>query len=128
MLDRARVEAAVPASSLDDAREFYEGVLGLRPAGEHAPGVDITYECGDGTRLMVYEHPGPTAVVPAAHTVAHFVVGDVATAVRDLAGRGVRFEEYDLPELKTVNSVATIGNRRYAWFKDPDANVLAIHD
>lgn len=125
MLAAARVEATVPAAKLSRAREFYEGVLGLSAAGSYTPGVDVVYECGDATRLLVYEHPGPP--VPP-RTVAQFVVDDVAGAVAQLRERGVRFEDYDMPELRTVDGVAVVGEMRFAWFKDPDLNVLAIHD
>ena len=47
--------------------------------------------------------------------------------VRDLVGRGVVFEDYDFPALKTVNHVArTPGIGKSAWFKDPDGNTLAL--
>jgi catechol 2,3-dioxygenase-like lactoylglutathione lyase family enzyme len=125
MLADARVEAAIPTSNLSRGQEFYEGLLGLQPAGAHTPGVDVVYECGGGTRLLVYEHPGTGF---PAHTAAHFVVDDVHATVQELRGRGVRFDEYDLPELKTVDGVATVGELRFAWIKDPDNNVIAIHD
>jgi catechol 2,3-dioxygenase-like lactoylglutathione lyase family enzyme len=126
MLSDARTEATVPVTRLGPAREFYEAVLGLRPVGEHGGrGADVTYECGDGTRLMLYEWGGP---LTRSHTVAHFVVDDVPATVAELRGRGVRFDEYDLPELHLVDGVATIGDHRFAWFKDPDLNVIGIHD
>ena len=46
--------------------------------------------------------------------------------MRDLHGHGVRFEEYDLPGLRTENGIATDGDMRTAWFKDPDGNTLAL--
>ena len=55
MLSDARAEATAPVMRLDRAREFYEGVLGLLPIEEHTPGVDVTYGCAGGTRLMLYE-------------------------------------------------------------------------
>jgi catechol 2,3-dioxygenase-like lactoylglutathione lyase family enzyme len=125
MLAEARVEAAVPTSKLSRGREFYEGLLGLEPAGAHTPNVDVIYECAGGTRLLVYEHPG---TVRPARTAAHFVVDDVPATVRELRGRGLRFDDYDLPELKTVDGVATVGELRFAWFRDPDNNVIGIHD
>ena len=125
MLADARVEAAIPTSKLSRGQEFYGGLLGLPSAGAHTPGVDVVYECGGGTRLLVYEHPGRAF---PHHTAAHFVVDDVPTVVEELRGRGVRFDEYDLPELKTVDGVATVGDLQFAWFKDPDHNVIAIHD
>jgi len=38
----------------------------------------------------------------------------------------VTFEEYDQPEMKTVNGIATAGGARAAWFKDTEGNILAI--
>jgi catechol 2,3-dioxygenase-like lactoylglutathione lyase family enzyme len=126
MLSEARVEATVPTSKLSRAREFYEGTLGLSPlSNENTPGADLVYECGGGTRLRLYEGPAMTG---PAHTVAHFVVDDVEAAVRDLRGRGVSLVEYDLPELETVDGVASVGGLKFAWFRDADSNILGIHD
>jgi hypothetical protein len=38
----------------------------------------------------------------------------------------VVFEEYDMPGIKTVNSIATAGGAKTAWFKDSEGNILAI--
>jgi hypothetical protein len=72
---------------------------------------------------MIYERSDPSK---AENTVASFAVEDVESAVQWLKDRGVVFEEYDFPGLKTVNSMATIGNHKGSWFKDPDGNILAI--
>jgi extradiol dioxygenase family protein len=61
-------------------------------------------------------------------SAAHFVVEDVEATVRELRARGVEFDEFDLPQLRTVEGIATVGEHRFAWFKDPDNNVLAVHD
>jgi hypothetical protein len=58
----------------------------------------------------------------------HFVVDDVAATVRELRARGVLFDDYDMPELKTVDGVATVADHRFAWFRDPDDNVLGVRD
>jgi catechol 2,3-dioxygenase-like lactoylglutathione lyase family enzyme len=126
MLADARVEATIPVLALDRAREFYGGVLGLRPAGTHNPEADALFECGQGSRLMVYQRASSSPSSP--HTVAHFEVDDVEATVRELRGRGVEFDDYDLPTLKTVNGVATAGDMKFAWFHDPDDNVIGIHN
>ena len=36
------------------------------------------------------------------------------------------FEDYDLPGLKTEQGIATAGDSKGAWFKDPDGNIIAI--
>jgi catechol 2,3-dioxygenase-like lactoylglutathione lyase family enzyme len=125
MLSDARVEATVPARDLERAAEFYGTVLGLPGGGALEPRADLLYELGAGSTLLVYEWVGG----PLPHvTVAHFVVDDVPGAVRDLQARGVVFDAYDLPELKTVGAVAQVGDHQFAWFKDPDGNVLGIRD
>ncbi|MEA2268998.1 MAG: hypothetical protein QOC64_1608 [Solirubrobacteraceae bacterium] len=124
MLADARVEATVPALDLGRARRFYEGTLGLRAAGSHVSDRDLIFECGGGTRLFVYERPITSG---AAHTLAHFVVDDVEATVRALRERGVTFEDYDLPELKTVDGVAAAGDKKFAWFHDVDGNVIGLH-
>jgi hypothetical protein len=43
-----------------------------------------------------------------------------------LRERGVTFEEYDLPGLRTINGVAAVGQIKGAWFKDPDGNVIGV--
>jgi hypothetical protein len=50
-----------------------------------------------------------------------------APAVRQLRDRGIVFEEYDLPDVKTVDGIAEHeSGARGAWFKDPDGNVVQI--
>jgi hypothetical protein len=58
--------------------------------------------------------------------VAGFRVPDLHATVPALRERGVTFEEYDLPDLKTVDGIASVGDVRAAWCKDPDGNILAI--
>jgi hypothetical protein len=61
-------------------------------------------------------------------------VDDIEATVRELRARGVVFEEYDLPSLKTVDGIADIeGNypskgsgERAAWFRDSEGNLLGI--
>ncbi len=121
MLSNAAVMPTLPVVDLDRARTFYEQKLGLRPAGPATPD-GILYDCGGGTHLFLY----PRAATKADHTVASFVVDDLESAVRALKARGVVFEEYDFPDFKTVNSIATLSSERAAWFKDPEGNTLAV--
>jgi hypothetical protein len=62
-------------------------------------------------------------------------VADLKATVAALRARGVRFEEYDLPGLKTVDGIAEVeGNypskggvgEMAAWFKDSEGNLLGI--
>lgn len=79
-------------------------------------------EAGDGTTLLLYPHGG----TKADHTAAGFTVENVEQAVKDMKAKGVVFEDYDFPGLKTVDSVATLGEAKAAWFKDPEGNIIGL--
>jgi hypothetical protein len=84
----------------------------------------LLFEGADGATLLVYGRPSASQ---ADHTQVRFWSSDVERDVAELAARGVAFEDYDFPALKTVNHVATTaGVGRSAWFKDPDGNTLAL--
>ena len=53
-------------------------------------------------------------------------VDDIEATVTELRSRGVTFEEYDYPDLKTVDSIATLGTERVAWWKDSEGNMLSV--
>ena len=72
-------------------------------------------------------YPSPGAGTSKAST-AFWAVDDVEAEVAALQERGVVFEEYDWPGLKTVNGIATGGGAKTAWFKDTEGNYLCIHE
>jgi hypothetical protein len=55
-------------------------------------------------------------------------VPDLVAEVADLQERGVRFEDYDLPDLRTENHIAAMGDERAAWFRDTEGNALCVHE
>ena len=75
--------------------------------------------------LALLEDP---AAKPSGHTAVSFEVHDITAAIRDLATRGVTFEDYDLPDLKTTDHVCILGSEKAAWFTDPDGNILCLHE
>jgi catechol 2,3-dioxygenase-like lactoylglutathione lyase family enzyme len=121
MLQTFPLYAYLPAKDIARAREFYEGKLGFKPLRETAGGV--MYQFGGRTACFLY--PTPNAGTSKA-SQAFWQVDDVEREVADLKLRGVRFEEYDLPGLKTINGIATAGGAKTAWFKDTEGNVLAV--
>ena len=122
MLDR-NVSAVLCSTDLARSQEFYEQKVGLKLSPETIRN-HLLFECGNGTTLLVYGRPGPSK---ADHTQVRFWTSDVEADVRDLSARGVTFEDYDFPSLKTINHIAsTTGIGKSAWFKDPDGNTLAL--
>jgi predicted enzyme related to lactoylglutathione lyase len=129
MLTNAPIYAVLPCVDVSRARNFYEQVLGLKPA--EMPGVDeadmgggALYECGAGTRLLVYQRPEPTK---AEHTAAGWMVPDLEAVVDQLIDKGVKMEVYDMPGVEfDERGIATDGSMKSAWFKDPEGNILAL--
>ena len=112
--------ATIPAKDLEGTRRFYEDVLGLEVTMENPAG--IVYRSGD-TFLSLY----PTELGgKAEHTLGSFVVEDVEATMADLRSKGVKFEEYDMPGIKTESGVAELEGTKGAWFKDPEGNILSI--
>ncbi|HEX5467918.1 MAG TPA: VOC family protein [Gaiellaceae bacterium] len=125
MLANAEIAAIVPVSDIDKAVEFYGGKLGLElqvRRDDLPQNREAEFRAGDGT-LVVYES---VAAGQSRGTLAGFRVEDVDSVVAGLRERGVAFEEYDLPDLKTEKGIATIGDLRAAWARDPDGNIIAF--
>jgi len=121
MLQNSPLYAYIPAKDVSRARRFYEDTLGFKPKLETAGGV--VYEFGKGTACFLY--PTQNAGTSKA-SQAYWQVQDIEREVAELKKRGVQFEEYDLPAMKTVNSIFTGGGARAAWFKDSEGNILAV--
>jgi catechol 2,3-dioxygenase-like lactoylglutathione lyase family enzyme len=122
MFDRS-VSAVLCSTDLARSQAFYEHQVGLELSPQTIPN-HLLFDCGGGTTLLVYGRPGPSL---ADHTQVRFWTSDVEADVRDLSARGVVFEDYDFPTIKTVDHVATTaGIGQSAWFKDPDGNTLAL--
>lgn len=122
MLGNRDAVANLAVKDLKAARNFYEGTLGLKPVAEEGDEL-IVYESGR-SRLNVYR--SKEAGTNKATAVTWAVGDDVDRVVRDLKAKGVRFEHYDMPEMKREGDIYIGGDMKVAWFKDPDGNILNI--
>jgi len=125
MLGNAEIAAIVPVSNVERAVEFYGETLGLElqvRRDDLPENREAEFRAGDGS-LVVYESVGAGQ---SRATVAAFRVSDLDSVVSGLRGRGVQFEEYDTPALKTENGIAQIGDLRASWARDPDGNLIAF--
>jgi catechol 2,3-dioxygenase-like lactoylglutathione lyase family enzyme len=121
MLADARATAIIPISDRRRSIDFYTDKLGLRLLEE--TGQDVVLEAGAGTVITMYESVGAGQ---SRHTLAGFMVDDIEAVAAALRGNGVELEEYDMPEIKTVNGIAEMEGERAAWFRDPDGNIIAV--
>ena len=117
-----RMVGFVTTTAPERAKAFYRDTLGFRLVEDD--GFALSFDA-NGTLLRVAKAQSFT---PSQATVLGWEVTDLAAAVRELAGRGVRFEQFDLPFLaQDALGIWTAPNGdKVAWFKDPDGNTLSI--
>ncbi len=114
--------AFAPTTNPAKAREFYEGVLGLRLLADEKPFALVFDANGIMLRVTTVHE-----LKPQQFTVLGWRVEDIEGTVDRLTPAGVEFQRY-----KGVNDADTRGiwnspsGARIAWFKDPDGNVLSV--
>ena len=125
MLDHSAVEANIPAADINRARQFYAEKLGIEPVAEFG-GEALRYRTSGGTFFNIYQ---TQYAGQAGHTIAQWHVDDVDQEVRDLIGKGVAFEVYDMPGVEWNGHVATLpGMGKAAWFKDSEGNIMCVDE
>ena len=123
-LSTAPAETTLPAEDLKRARAFYEEKLGLETEARENMPEGIFVHAGKGTTLFLYQRGRATA----ENTAVVFEVDDLEATVTELRAHGVELEDYDFPELKTVNGIAARDVDKAAWFKDSEGNILCAHE
>ena len=64
----------------------------------------------------------------AKNTQIGWLVDDLPAAVAELRAKGVVFEDYDFPGLKTEDGIATMPDgTAAAWFLDTEGNILSLN-
>ena len=121
MLQAFPIYAYIPVKDMSRARRFYEQTLGFKPKQDVEGGV--MYEFGDHTACFMYSTPNAGT---SKASQAFWQVKDIEREVAELRARGVKFEDYDMPGLKTRDGIMTDGGVRAAWFKDTEGNIMAL--
>src|SRR5262245_64671615 len=124
MLRDAKVATRLPAKDLNRARVFYSEKLGLEPVEQREGG--LRYVCRAG-EFAIFVSGG---VQSGTHTQMSWEVENIEATVRELRARGVEFEEYDLPGLRTIDGIAEIrgdypskrNGERGAWSRESEGN------
>jgi len=121
MLENSKAFSGFAANDIQKAKEFYGKTLGLKVSESHGL---LTLHLAGGNNVLIYPKPNH---LPAIFTVLNFPVDDVDQAVDELTKRGVRFEVYDSPDIKTDKKGIMRGRGpTIAWFKDPAGNILSV--
>jgi catechol 2,3-dioxygenase-like lactoylglutathione lyase family enzyme len=122
MLNPSKAFSSFSVNDIQKAKDFYGNTLGLEVSG--GPEGTLTVPLSGDTKALMYPKPNHQ---PATFTVLNFPVPSVDKAVDELSKRGVKFEIYNEPNLKTDSRGVSRGNGpTIAWFKDPAGNILSV--
>jgi len=121
MLNPNKAFSSFSVNDIQKAKEFYGSTLGI----EVSSGPEGTLVLNlAGNKALMYPKQNHK---PASFTVLNFPVDSVENSVDELGGRGVKFEIYNEPNLKTDARGISRGNGpTIAWFKDPAGNILSV--
>jgi predicted enzyme related to lactoylglutathione lyase len=122
------INKAFSGFSVDDlakAKAFYGETLGVQMKEEKGMGLNLQLE---GTSVFIYPKDDHQ---PATYTVLNFIVDDIDQAVEELAGKGIKFEQYNSDQIpqdeKGICRGIKVGmGPDIAWFKDPAGNILSV--
>ena len=122
MFSTSKAFSSFSVNDIAKAKDFYGKTLGLEISS--GPEGTLVLQLSNSAKALMYPKPNHQ---PATFTVLNFPVDSVDKAVDDLSKRGVRFEIYNEPNLKTDQRGISRGNGpTIAWFKDPAGNILSV--
>lgn len=121
MLRESKAFSGFAVPDVAKARAFYEQTLGVKVSESNGL---LALHLAGGNNVLIYPKADHA---PANFTVLNFPVISVDQAVEDLTSRGVRFEVYDMPGIKTDEKGIMRGKGpTIAWFRDPAGNILSV--
>lgn len=120
MFAQAKTTSMIPAHNVERAVGWYREKLGIVPARQDEYGASYAL---NGVTAFLYKSEFAGT---AEHTLLSFDTADLDTDMKAMRGKGVAFIDYDLPDLKTENGVATFGPVKNAWCKDSEGNILGF--
>ena len=122
MLKDSSIMAVLAAKDINRAKDFYRDKLGIEPS-DSMEDDSVMYSCGNGTGFLIYQTENAGT---AKNTQMGWETDNLEREMEELRARGVVFEEYDFPGLKTENGIATAAWGKAAWFLDSEGNIINI--
>ena len=124
MFGNSKAFSSFSVNNTEKAKAFYGKTLGLKVSEDPKMKGILNLQTKEGGRILIYTKENHS---PATFTVLNFPVPNVEKAVDELNKKGVRFEIYNEPNLKTNNKgILKNGGPVIAWFKDPAGNILSV--
>jgi catechol 2,3-dioxygenase-like lactoylglutathione lyase family enzyme len=122
MLGSTDIVAFVPTKDSEQARSFYEGVLGLRFVSDDDFALVFN---ANGIMIRVVKTQQFT---PAPYTILGWQVKGIENMVTALLEKGVHFERFGFFQQDDLGIWIAPNGAKVAWFKDPDGNTLSISE
>jgi catechol 2,3-dioxygenase-like lactoylglutathione lyase family enzyme len=121
VLTGARMNGFVPTKDAEEARSFYEGLLGFALVSDNQ--YVATLRSGEMTIMLQKIDDA----VPEHRTILGWEVTNIRDAVSSLSKRGATFERYGWMEQDDLG-IWNSPDGKVAWFKDPDGNVISLSE
>ncbi|WP_412469096.1 VOC family protein [Pedobacter sp. KLB.chiD] len=123
MLQNSKAFSSFSVDDVQQAKEFYQGVLGLEVNDKQMGVIEVAVS--GSSNILLYPKPNH---VPATFTVLNFPVENIEQTVDELIAKGVKFEIYNQESIKTDQKGISRGNGgpAIAWFRDPAGNILSV--
>ena len=124
MLEDRRCGAMLPAKDVERAKSWYADKLDMKPSFENEGGAE--YKTAEGTEFWIY--PSEFAGSNKA-TAMGFMTKSLEKDMDAMRSRGITFEDYNIPGIKTENGIAEFApGERGCWFKDSEGNIIAMFE
>ena len=120
MLADKKLKAFVPTIKPEEAKSFYQVVLGLKLLSQDNYALEFEV---NGTLLRVIT---VRELTPQAFTVLGWNVGDITSTIKSLNDKNVFCEKYDFLKQDDLGIWTSPNGSKVAWFKDPDGNILSL--
>ena len=120
-----RVTAMIATKDLDRAKRWYADTLAYTTPVFELDGQVVSYRSGAGSFAVYRSEFAGTA----QNTIGIWGVDDLRAEVAALRARGLRLEDIEFGDLKTVGGIYEgPSGTLQAWFRDPDGNWLSIRE
>ena len=120
MLADKKLKAFVPTIRPNEAKSFYQDVLGLKLLSEDNFALEFD---ANGTLLRITTVQDLT---PQQFTVLGWNVDNIVAVIKQLNDKNVFCERYGYFEQDDSGIWTSPNGSKVAWFKDPDGNVLSL--
>jgi catechol 2,3-dioxygenase-like lactoylglutathione lyase family enzyme len=122
MLRDKNAVANIAVKDLEQAKRFYQDVLGLQIIDSNTPEV-VVFKSGNS---MIIVYKSDYAGTNKATSMTWTVGDNIEEVVQALKAKGITFEHYNMPNITLEGDIHVDGQMKVAWFKDPDDNILNL--